>query len=130
MIGRMARYGLVRIRFVIDDNREELVVFQIYDPSSNQWVGISEADGIAEGVVDKSIAGGFHLSGMHLVLAIPRNRLGKYRKYVVEWIDGLPPMTIMINEGVKIVHRRSNDKGDYYEVKWLWAAGPWALPGA
>ena len=58
----MARYGLVRIRFVIDDNREELVVFQIYDPKANRWVGISEADGIAEGVVDKPIAGGFHLT--------------------------------------------------------------------
>ena len=54
---------------------------------------------------------------MYLVLAIPRNRLGKYRKYVVEWIDELPPMPIMINENIKIVYRRSNDKGNYYEIK-------------
>ena len=121
MIGRMARYGLVRIRFVIDDNREELVVFQIYDPKANRWVEISkaEADDIAERAVDKPIAGGFHPSGMHLVLAIPRNRLGRYRKYVVEWIDELPKRPLMINEGVKLVYRGRKGDTEYFEIKPL-----------
>ena len=95
------------------------IMHKVYDPSSNQWVEISKAkaDDLIEGAVDKPIMGGFHPSGMHLVLAVPRSKLGRYRKYVVEWIDELPPMTIMINEGVKIVHRRSDDEGDHYEVK-------------
>ena len=45
--------------------------------------------------------------------------MGRYMKYIAGWIDELPLMPIMINEGVKIVHRRSNDKGDYYEIKLI-----------
>ena len=32
------------------------IVHQVYDPSANQWVGISEADGIAEGLLSPWLA--------------------------------------------------------------------------
>ena len=43
--------------------------------------------------------------------------MGRYMKYIAEWIDELPPMTIMINENIKIAHRRNNDKGNHHEIK-------------
>ena len=51
------------------------------------------------------------------MLVILGSKLGRYMKYIAGWIDELPPMTIMINEGVKIVYKGSDDKGDYYEIK-------------
>ena len=106
----VSRYGLVRLCIVFDDNREGM---------ADQWVEVSkaEADDIADRAVDMPVAGGFHLSGMHMILAIPRGRLDRYRRYVVDRVDELPKTPIMINEGATLVYKGSDEKGDYYEVK-------------
>ena len=114
------RYGLVRVRIVFDDERadrgEDFVVYQVYDPSANQWVEVPKE--VAEDIAERgrSVAGGFTRNGMHFVFAVHRHRLGPYERYVIEWIDELPKRRLLINEGVKIVYRSSDDKGDYFEV--------------
>ena len=115
------RYGLIRLRIVFDDNREDLVVFQVYDPSTNKWVEVSKEvfEDIIDRAVDRPVAGGFTPSGIHTVAAVPRLRLGPYARYVVEWVDKLPKRPIMINEGVKVIYRGRKGDTEYYEVKPL-----------
>ena len=50
---------------------------------------------------------------------MPINRIGKYRRYVVEWGDKLPKRPVMINEGVKVIYSGRNGDTEYYEVRLL-----------
>ena len=129
MIGRMARYGLVKLRIIFDDNRkDDFVVYQVYDPQRQEWVEVSKevADEIAEGAV-KPVAGGFLVNGLHMTLAIPRRRLGRYERYVVEWVDELPKQPVMVNEGVMIIYEGSDERGDHFRIVPI--KGPRAMPG-
>ena len=74
---------------------------------------------ISERALDKPVAGGFMRNGIHIIAAVPINRIGKYRRYVVEWVDKLPKRPIMINEGVKVIYRGRNGDTEYYEVRPL-----------
>ena len=113
---------MIRLRIIFDDARadrgEDFIVFQVFDPSANQWVEVSKdvADDISGRAVKRPVAGGFTPDGMYFIAAVPRRRLGPYAKYVVEWVDKLPPEPILINEGVRLVYKGSDDEGDYFEV--------------
>ncbi|GAB6943224.1 hypothetical protein [Vulcanisaeta sp. JCM 14467] len=95
------------------------MTYQVYDPSINQWVEVGKevADEIAER--GRSVVGGFMPNGFHLVLAIPRRRLGPYGKYVVEWVDKVPRRPLLVNEGVKIVYKGRRGDTEYFEAKPL-----------
>ena len=113
-----ATYGIVRLRIVFDDKRaeegEDFIVYQVYDPASQDWVEIPKdtAEDIAER--GRLIGGGLLPNGFHFIEAIPRRRLGDYERYVVEWVEkrDLPRDLLIINEGIDVkVHRIRLNRG-------------------
>ena len=113
-----ATYGIVRLRIVFDDKRaeegEDFIVYQVYDPASQDWVEIPKDT--AEDIAGRGrlIGGGLLPNGFHFIEAIPRRRLGDYERYVVEWVEkrDLPRDLLIINEGIDVkVHRIRLNRG-------------------
>ncbi|BDR92260.1 hypothetical protein [Vulcanisaeta souniana] len=98
-----ARYGIVRVKAIIDTSQgiPEARGF-IYDPRRGDWVEISEDD--AGYIQDNGvlIGGGFTWHGVIGLYAVPRERLGRFRRYVVEWISELPKRPLIVDEGVRV----------------------------
>ena len=100
------------MRIVLDDehaNKDEgPIMNKVYDTQRQEWIEVGEE--VFNDVSERAL---------YSVAAMPRRRLGPYARYVVEWLDKLPLKPILINEGVRVVYRSSDESGDYYEVEPL-----------
>lgn len=102
------KYGIVRLRIVFDDKRadmgEDFIVYQVYDPSKQEWVEISKET--AEDIAGRSrlVGGGLMPNGFHFIAAAPSHRLGEYVRYVVEWVGkkDLPKDLVIINDSIDV----------------------------
>ncbi|BDR93195.1 hypothetical protein [Vulcanisaeta souniana] len=101
-IAGAGRYGVVRTKTIVDTSGIPDLRVYIYDPEANDWVELSDEE---LGYIQDNgrvIGGGFIWHGFTVLHAIPRERLGKFMRYVIEWMSELPRRPIMVNEGVRV----------------------------